>query len=189
MYILGAEGLQLRPLEIGDLDTLCAYNSTPDFWEFLPCDPPTRTSTKAYILQQRERFFAATPQELTWGITLPPENTVIGTVTLRLGCSNRYIAELGYALDPLHHGQGYATRAAGAVLAFGFNTLQLHRIFAYADPNNHKSMAVMQRLGMVYEGTAREDVYARGQWRSSKIYAILAQEFAAATKCDTLQTP
>ena len=46
-------------------------------------------------------------------------------------------------------GQGYATEAAGAWLDYGFDLLGLAEIVAFTDSDNHRSLAVMRRLGMV----------------------------------------
>lgn len=55
---------------------------------------------------------------------------------------------LYYALSPAHHGQGYATEAARALLDYAFGTLALRRVVATTSYENHASRAVMQRLGM-----------------------------------------
>jgi RimJ/RimL family protein N-acetyltransferase len=56
--------------------------------------------------------------------------------------------ELGYRFDREHWGRGYATEAARAALAFGFDTLGLSEIVALTVPANERSRRVMERLGM-----------------------------------------
>jgi RimJ/RimL family protein N-acetyltransferase len=56
--------------------------------------------------------------------------------------------EIGWRLARSHWGHGYATEAARAWLAHGFETLGLPEIVAFTDPANHRSLAVMRRLGM-----------------------------------------
>ena len=51
-------------------------------------------------------------------------------------------------LDRPFWGQGYATEAAAAALEDGFGRLGLDEIVAYTTPVNHRSRAVMARLGM-----------------------------------------
>ncbi len=56
--------------------------------------------------------------------------------------------EIGWRLGREHWGHGYATEAACAWLALGFEGLGLREIVAFTDPANHRSLAVMRRAGM-----------------------------------------
>lgn len=57
--------------------------------------------------------------------------------------------EIGYRLTPSHWNMGYATEAAGAALAFGFDELGLDRIVAVHTSTNVASARVIRKLGMV----------------------------------------
>jgi RimJ/RimL family protein N-acetyltransferase len=56
--------------------------------------------------------------------------------------------EIGWRLARSAWGKGYATEAARAVLAFGFETLGLPEILALTTVGNVRSQAVMRRIGM-----------------------------------------
>lgn len=56
--------------------------------------------------------------------------------------------EIGWRLATAFHGQGYASEAARAALAFGFDTLKQDKIVAYTATANFPSQAVMNRIGM-----------------------------------------
>lgn len=62
--------------------------------------------------------------------------------------------EIGWRLAPEFWGKGYVTEAARAWRDFGFDGLGLDRIISFAVAGNHRSTAVMQRIGM----TARPDL-------------------------------
>ncbi|TIS85354.1 MAG: GNAT family N-acetyltransferase, partial [Mesorhizobium sp.] len=49
---------------------------------------------------------------------------------------------------PEYWGKGYVTEAAEAWLAYGFQTLGVNEIVSFAVTGNHRSTAVMKRLGM-----------------------------------------
>jgi RimJ/RimL family protein N-acetyltransferase len=85
--------------------------------------------------------------------------------------------ELGYALDRVYWGQGYATEAALAMLAFGFRSLNLHRIVGTCHPANQGSIRVLEKVGMSYEGCLREQKWCKGHWRSTNLYAALDHEW------------
>jgi RimJ/RimL family protein N-acetyltransferase len=59
--------------------------------------------------------------------------------------------EIGWWLIPELWGQGFATEAAKAALAFGFEAAGLSRIVAVAQPENRASVRVMEKLGMTFE--------------------------------------
>jgi [ribosomal protein S5]-alanine N-acetyltransferase len=61
------------------------------------------------------------------------------------------VVGLYWAIDPVHQGQGFATEAAGALIAWAFEHLSLARIVATTTHENEASIAVMRRLGMTVE--------------------------------------
>ncbi|AZO62329.1 N-acetyltransferase [Mesorhizobium sp. M1A.F.Ca.IN.022.07.1.1] len=56
--------------------------------------------------------------------------------------------EIGWRLAPEYWRKGYVTEASEAWLSFGFETLELDEIVSFAVVENHRSIAVMKRLGM-----------------------------------------
>ncbi len=60
-------------------------------------------------------------------------------------------ADLGFALLPQHCSRGYAREAAVAVLEHGHRAFGLKRIVAITAPGNFKSIAVLERLGFLFE--------------------------------------
>lgn len=61
-----------------------------------------------------------------------------------------YSTEFGlfYAIAPTNQGQGYATEAAKALIAYAFGELKLQRIVATTTYANAASIKVMQKVGM-----------------------------------------
>ena len=89
---------------------------------------------------------------------------------------NNRRAEVGYALRRDAWGRGYATEAVGAVVAWGFGELGLHRLEADIDPRNTASAAVLTRLGFRLEGVLRERWFVAGEVSDSAMYGLLAHE-------------
>jgi RimJ/RimL family protein N-acetyltransferase len=78
-----------------------------------------------------------------------------------------------------HWGRGIATEGAAAVIAYAFDVLGLHRVFATVDTRNAGSMRVLQKLGMREEGILRKHRFYSGEYADEAHYAILAEEYAA----------
>jgi ribosomal-protein-alanine N-acetyltransferase len=79
------------------------------------------------------------------------------TMRLLAGADLKYRPErgetdLGYRFMQSAWGQGYATEAAIACLAFGFNTCQLSHIAAMAHQENLASIRVLEKAGMQFIG-------------------------------------
>jgi RimJ/RimL family protein N-acetyltransferase len=84
---------------------------------------------------------------------------------------------LGYCLNRNFWGKGYATETARGLIKFGFEKLDLHRLFATCDPENLASAHVLEKSGMKREAHLREHKWSKGKWRDSYLYAILEQEW------------
>ena len=83
--------------------------------------------------------------------------------------------EVAWRLAHEHWGRGYATEAATGWLDHAFGTLGLPRVISITDPPNRRSLAVMRRLGMVFDHEAEvEDNAATFQ---AVVYAITAERW------------
>jgi RimJ/RimL family protein N-acetyltransferase len=87
--------------------------------------------------------------------------------------------EIGYVLNPAHHGRGLATEAATALLRLGFEGLGMHRITGRLDARNTASARVLERIGMRREAHLVENEFVKGEWTDELIYAMLRAEWEA----------
>ncbi len=58
--------------------------------------------------------------------------------------------EVGWSVTPARWGEGLATEAAAASLAWGFDVCELDEIVSFTMPRNTASRRVMEKLGMAY---------------------------------------
>ncbi len=175
-----ARRLRLRDLAPEDEPALCALEAEPALHRYRDSAPPSEEEIRAFFRRTQDLLLLDPRLAYILAITLPADQRLIGLVTLTI--TNRELgqAELGYRLSADCWGQGYASEAAEALVAFGFATLGLHRIYALCHPDNVGSRRVMEKMGMRYEGHLREDWrYRDGTWRDSLLYAILAQDWLA----------
>jgi len=108
---------------------------------------------------------------------LQSDSKVIGSVEMVIRSRRWGQAEIGWALNRVYRGMGYATEAARRMITFGFDDLGLHRISAECDPGNTASVRLMERLGMRREGHLREIIVVKGVWCDRYVYAVLAHEW------------
>ncbi len=65
------------------------------------------------------------------------------------------VPELGWALLPEFHGQGFATEAVGAAILWGIDKLESKTIVCIIDPQNKASFRVAEKCGFHLRETAR----------------------------------
>src|SRR5207253_9733268 len=94
-------------------------------------------------------------------------------------------AALTYCLNEASWGQGCATEAAGALLQWAFDTLDLNRVQAEADTRNAASARVLEKLGFVREGTLREDCVVNGEVSDSWVYGLIRRQWRPTVRTDS----
>ncbi len=172
--------LVLRPYTEGDLDYLADVLSRPDVVRYLYWEVQTRDEV-ADMLERRVRLTSLEKpgDRLILAAELRETGEVVGDVVLGWDDSTHRQGEIGFIFHPDHHGKGYATEAARAMLGFGFEGAGLHRIYGRCDARNHASARVMERLGMRREAHLVENEWFKGEWGSELVYAILDREWKA----------
>ncbi len=108
----------------------------------------------------------------TWAITQRDGGVLVGALSLHITAAHRR-AEAGYWVAPEVWGQGVATEALRAAVAFGFDTLDLYRIEAHHYVENPSSGRVMAKVGMKHEGRLRGPVFREGVPRDLDLLAIV----------------
>jgi RimJ/RimL family protein N-acetyltransferase len=79
--------------------------------------------------------------------------------------------EVGWVLRPDHWGKGYATEAGDRSVIYAFETLLVDELFSVILPENIRSQAVAQRLGLTLVDERALSSYpaeAHGIWRLSR---------------------
>lgn len=86
-------------------------------------------------------------------------------------------AYLGYWIDRTHAGNGYVPEAVVAVLQFTFETLGLHRVQIAIVPRNTRSLRVVEKLGLRFEGVALRYLEINGVWEDHARFAMTVEEW------------
>ena len=128
-----------------------------------------------YSVADAEAFISGgqdADERVAFAIVLRENSVLLGGTGLRLEKEHRY-AELGYWIGSPYWGNGYATEAARAVLRYGFEVLQLHRIHASHFANNAASGNILRKIGMKHEGRLRQRILKWGQYLDLELYGML----------------
>ncbi len=118
-----------------------------------------------------------TYEGLTLAITSADGGELVGAISLMQINQDNQRAVLGYWIGHEYWGNGYCTEAAGEIVRFGFEELALNRVVASHLTRNPASGRVMQKIGMVHEGTFRQDIKKWGKFEDIERYGLLASEW------------
>lgn len=75
-----------------------------------------------------------------------------------------YQCNLGYSVDQAEQGKGVMTEALAGAIEYVFTELNLHRVEANYMPRNLASARVLEKLGFVIEGHAKDYILIDGRW-------------------------
>jgi RimJ/RimL family protein N-acetyltransferase len=131
-----------------------------------------------YTVEDARQFLAKidTDREISLAITLRDNGRLIGGIGLRL-VEQHQQAELGYWLGVPYWGKGYGSEAAREMLRYGFEQLNLHRIFATHFKQNSASGRILTKIGMRHEGCQRGHFRKWDQFVDLELYGILQDEW------------
>jgi RimJ/RimL family protein N-acetyltransferase len=176
--------LLIRTMALADVDDIHAYQSREDVCRYLPYLPRTRDE----VVEKVTKFSAATAitaEDDFWQLAierLDEPGRVIGDVYFSLRSTANASGEVGWTLHPSYEGQGFMTEAAGAIVEIAFAGIGLHRVIARIDPRNAASAALCRRLGMREEARFIEDIWFKGEWGDTTIFAVLDREWEALSR-------
>ena len=169
------ERLILRPFSREDGEAVYEMLSDPETLRFEPYPPLSRGEAYAEAAERAENpdFLAVCKKD----------DTLIGSVFFS-PCAFEG-AELAYLFDRRYWGNGYAYEACRARITEAFEKTDTHRVLAMCDPENTRSVRLLERLGLRKEGHFRKNMYfyrdtdGNPIWRDTLFYAILKDEWTA----------
>lgn len=148
MAELRTERLLLRGWREADLEPFAALNGDPETMRYFPA-PLTRDESDALAAHARDQL--ETEGWGLWAVEVPGTADFVGFVGLAIPSFEESFTpavEVGWRLGREHWGNGYATEAARAAVAYGFGELGLDEIVSFTSTLNVPSMRVMERIGM-----------------------------------------
>lgn len=175
MPTLQTARLTLRKLSPRDAFDLYDYAHRSDVTQYLTWNPhPDIAYSREYLEYLQGRY--AGGMFYDWGIVYRT-GKLIGTCGFTSFNCTHDKAEVGYVLHPDYWGRGIATEALRKVIDYGFEKLNLHRIEAKFMKENERSLHVMEKVGMIFEGYQREAMLVKGRYVTVGTCAILRSEW------------
>jgi ribosomal-protein-alanine N-acetyltransferase len=142
-WLFTTDRLAVRPKVTADAEPLHAAYGDEEVMRYLggPCAAVARTRefVAAHVRHQDAHGFSM------WTLVEQGTGAVVGDVGFLAYDGG---VEIGWHLRRTSWRRGYATEAARACLAYGFDELDFERVSAFTESANAASLRVIQRLGM-----------------------------------------
>ncbi|MGL5818671.1 MAG: GNAT family N-acetyltransferase [Phycicoccus sp.] len=175
--VLGTRRLRLRPFTEADREDLLSLHANARvmrYWDSIPW----RDSTHADRFLARCEALEEHGSGARVAIERRDDKVFIGWCGLQRWDPDNRSANLGYVLAEEAWGRGFATEAAGALLTWAFESMDLNRVEAQADTRNDASARVLEKFGFVLEGTLREHVIVDGEVSDDWTFGLLRSEWS-----------
>lgn len=173
--------LRLRRLQDADLPIFMAYRNDPDIARYQGWESISRADAQEFIRYMQEAPLGVPGLGMQIAIESKATGLLVGDCYFQISPDDPRQAELGYTLASHAQGRGLATEAVRAWLTYAFPAFDLHRVTALLDVRNMRSAALLERLGFRREGHFLQSGFFKGEWCDEYLYAILRDEWTAAT--------
>jgi RimJ/RimL family protein N-acetyltransferase len=168
--IIETERLVLRRMMLYDAPALHALLSDPETMRYWSTPPhATPAESEAWVAEGVAAMARGDGHDF---VVLESER-LIGRVAFWMG------NEIGFLFSRAVWGKGYATEALRATLRYGFEQLGFKSVRADVDPENARSLKLLERTGFRRTGTAERTFKIGERWVDSVYLELTKAEFGA----------
>jgi len=125
------------------------------------------------------KYIAACEKEdcYRWGVFEKVSGECIGQVAyFHVDCKNHY-GEIEYCIGQAWQRRGYCSEAVRAIMRFGFEKVNLHKVQITHMAGNEASRGVILKCDLTYEGTLRDYFCDDGIYTDRLYYSMLECEW------------
>lgn len=171
--MIRARRIKLRALELTDVENYHRWindeesNQTRGLYH-----PTSKIEAEEWVRSQ----MTSTPEHITF-IIENEKGGPIGVLGFRGICTRSGRAELWiYIGEKSEWRKGYGREAIEALCGYGFDSMNLFRVWLECDPGYERIMAMYQKAGFVLEGRMRKAYFRHGEYRDTCILGLLRDE-------------
>ena len=171
--MLRGDRIQLRAIEREDLPKLRDWRNLPEFRRHF------REFRELNMLNQEQWFtrISASANDFMFMIERTSDHVAIGVCGLvyvhwiiRSADISLYIGEDEIYIDGPG---GYAEDAAKTLVRYGFDNLNLHKVWTELYSFDDPKVALFTRLGFARDAVLRDNAYEDGRYHDSYIYSLI----------------
>ena len=173
------ERLILRRFEYSDNEAMRKYWISDEKIQSLYSEPVY--TTEAEVKELLDKYIGSYEKEdyYRWAIIDKASKECIGQIAYFLVDNKNHFAEIEYCIGSAFQCNGFATEATKAVIAYGFENINLHKVQICTKTINIPSKRVIEKCGFTYEGTLRDYFFMDGEYVGRLYFSILKNEYQA----------
>lgn len=165
--------VSLRPITLSDTDLIVNWRNKPEVRTQFVYQKPFTAEGHRHWMETKVK----TGEVVQFIIVSRETNMPIGSVYFRDIDRENNSAEYGIFIGETEcFGKGYGSETAQLFLKFGFEELNLHRIFLRVFSDNIRAIKSYKNAGFIEEGVARDMIYQNGKYRNMTFMAKIAGE-------------
>jgi ribosomal-protein-alanine N-acetyltransferase len=170
---IDGSGVRLRPFQDRDAESLCRIINEDQVRQAMV------TITYPFSEADAMKFIeeSNTSHQKRFAVLQQGKNDLLGCVSLLEIDRTHLQAELSFFMSERASGKGLMTEAGKILIKYAFTSLALNRIYAFHLVDNIGSAKVLEKLGLIPEGTLRERVKKNGQFYDVRLLSLLKREF------------
>lgn len=153
--VLKTENLILRQIKTDDENEFYILKSDKKILKYLGYRAKTFDEARQFLKKINEEI--SKNVWILWGITLKNEDKLIGSICFWNISSDYSKAEIGYELMPDYQGKGIMQESMMAVINYGFNNMKLKTIEAFPNPENLRSVRLLERNNFIRGASFNHD--------------------------------
>lgn len=169
--------VELKPLNVANIKTHFEWNNDPEL-NYFDSEQPYEVESFADFKRRFEHMLNDADPSMRDFEIHAEDGTLIGLAyVININPHHRH-ATIGVTLgDRNYWGKGYGRASMRKLLAYCFETMNLHRVSAETFEYNDAWRRLVVGMGFSKEGVARDYLQRDGQFWDKEVYALLKPEY------------
>ena len=177
MRILETERILLKPVESEDLSFLMNLRWDKDLTQYIIHDPISMADQQQWYekIKKGNNLALSIFYKESKDDTNP---TIIGTIGLfDINYRHQYAKLKSTRILAKYQGTGIVFEVLMLLFDYGFNTLNLHKIFGDSFEENTPIITILEKLGFQKEGLLRNHYFHEGLFKNAVVLGLLREDF------------
>ncbi len=164
--------IQIRKFYRTDIPKKVEWINNPENNQFLHYDIPLS-------IEKTEIWFDSHLGDTTrYDAVIEVDGVPVGTIGLLNIDYKNSKAEYYIAMgETIFKGKGVAKQASKLLLKYGFEELELNRIFLFTEIDNTGAQKLFEQIGFIKEGILKQDIFSRGKYVDRYTYGYLKKDW------------
>lgn len=174
--ILSNKTIYLKKLTLKYVNNFKTLFNDPEMTKYLAIPYPlTDRWIREYISDAMAQYDSK--EKYTWGIFRHSIDDLVGVSVIKDIDEKNKVARIGYSTGKRFWNNGYTIMTVRLALDFAYRKLELNRIEVRIDPDDHRSIKLLETIGGVKEGIMRQAALYNTTFKDIVLYSILKEEY------------